>query len=218
MIYLATRKPAFLFTTWSSLRPLVASVRAFLRKSNINRSHSNSYASPKQKARGWWLRSLCTRTSSGPVSSSETRATCTSCNITIAGQFHSTNCLDRLEIPFVLNDCPAFCPVSLVAARALADDAFEPSVDSVQTLLTRPIFQGTRCVELRWKDGFSDRLLFPLGYTQFWKIWRRTLEVAGFPESIRPYALRVGAGARLDSTSGHPFPLWLVSRYFDQLH
>ncbi|KAM7209967.1 hypothetical protein V8F06_014645, partial [Rhypophila decipiens] len=49
-----------------------------------------------------------------------------------------------------------------------------------------------------WKEEFLDKPLFPLRYSQFLELWTRCLLVIGCRKPIRPYALRVGAGARMD--------------------
>ncbi|KAI3400990.1 hypothetical protein diail_1198 [Diaporthe ilicicola] len=100
-----------------------------------------------------------------------------------------------LEFTITLVPQKIFCPVSLVVARALADDAFYPSFDSVHSLLSRPNLEHTKCVPLKWKDDALDREIFPLTYNRFGELWRRTILVAGYPERIRPYSIRVGAGS-----------------------
>ncbi|KAH8757749.1 hypothetical protein F5883DRAFT_428208, partial [Diaporthe sp. PMI_573] len=111
-----------------------------------------------------------------------------------------------LELSVTLVPQKIFCPVSLVVARALADDAFDPSFDSVHSLLSRPDLEHTQCIQLKWKDEALDREIFPLTYNRFGELWRRTIIVAGYPERIRPYAIRVGAGSRLDGSC----PLYLT--------
>lgn len=46
----------------------------------------------------------------------------------------------------------------------------------------------------------QDKEIFPLSYRDYWELFNRTLVVAGYPKTIRPYAVRLGAGARLDGT------------------
>lgn len=94
-----------------------------------------------------------------------------------------------------------FCPVSLIIAKALSDDAFDPSFGSVQALFDRPIFGNTACVDLVWKKEIMDQEIFPMSYSSFYELWNRVHVVAGYSEKVRPYSLRVGAGSRLDGKS-----------------
>lgn len=43
-----------------------------------------------------------------------------------------------------------------------------------------------------------NREIFPLKYHTQRELWNRVLEVAGFRDLLRIYAIRVGAGNRLD--------------------
>lgn len=104
-----------------------------------------------------------------------------------------------------------FCPTSLVLARGLSEDAFDPSFDSAEALLQRPKMEkDINCVTLPWKEALLDKEIFPISYRQFFDIWARVLLVAGFPELIRPYAVRVGAGSRLNGMLApcDSFPAW----------
>ncbi|KAL2289652.1 hypothetical protein FJTKL_01892 [Diaporthe vaccinii] len=83
-----------------------------------------------------------------------------------------------LEFSITLVPQKIFCPVSLVVARALADDAFEPSFDSVHSLLSRPNLEHTQCIQLKWKDDALDREIFPLTYNRFGELWRRAARSA----------------------------------------
>lgn len=92
-----------------------------------------------------------------------------------------------------------FCPASLVLARGLSEDAFDPSFDSAEELSQRPKMEkDINSVRLPWKEALLDKEIFPISYRQYFEIWSRVLLVAGFPELIRPYAVRVGAGSRLN--------------------
>jgi hypothetical protein len=95
---------------------------------------------------------------------------------------------------------PSIDLASLVAARAIKDDAFKPSIDSIEALLRRPILEDVDYVPLKWKKAKLDQPIFPLTYATYHRLWHRTCIVAGLREEIRPYTLRVGAGARLDGT------------------
>lgn len=104
-----------------------------------------------------------------------------------------------LEFSLPMHSYSLFCPVSLVVARALAADAFEPSFATLDELLNRPLFnEHTACIYLPWKNELLGDEIFPISYNRFWNVWRRTVMVAGFPDGLRPYAIRVGAGSRLD--------------------
>lgn len=92
-----------------------------------------------------------------------------------------------------------FCPVSLVVAWALLEDAFSPSFKSLDKLLHRPLFEEKiNCIPLPWKKELLDEEIFPIEYNRFWALMKRTIDIAGYPESLKPYAVRVGAGSRLD--------------------
>ena len=107
---------------------------------------------------------------------------------------------DRLSFAITIVPCQTICLTSLIAARAIKDDAFEPSFESVEALLHRPTLEGEGVdfLPLKWKEEMLDRPVFPLDYNHFNRLWHRTLTVAGFREDARIYALRVGTGGRLD--------------------
>jgi hypothetical protein len=107
-------------------------------------------------------------------------------------------CSDRISFSITLVPYPNICLASLIATRAITDDAFEPSFESVDALLRRPALEGVDFLPLKWKKEMLDRPIFPLAYSSFNYLWHRTCLVAGFREDSRIYALRVGAGARLD--------------------
>lgn len=56
----------------------------------------------------------------------------------------------------------------------------------------------TQSIKLPWKEELLEQSIFPLSYNRLWALWTQTLRVAGYPEGLRPYALRVGAGSRLN--------------------
>jgi Protein of unknown function (DUF3435) len=95
---------------------------------------------------------------------------------------------------------PHICLCSLIVDRAIKDDAFNPSFDSVEALLHRPILEDTDYLPLEWKKDKLDQQIFPISYCRYNEIWHRACLVAGFREVPRLYTLRVGAGARLDGT------------------
>jgi hypothetical protein len=77
-------------------------------------------------------------------------------------------------------------------------DALAISFESAHELLHRPALGRTDRIDIPWKEEFLDKPLFPLTYPQFYELWMRCLLVIGCRKTIRPYALRVGAGARMD--------------------
>jgi hypothetical protein len=86
----------------------------------------------------------------------------------------------------------------IVIAQGLSEDAFDPSFRSAEEVLKRPLIEkGTNSVTLDWKEELLDKEIFPIPYRTFWEIWSRVILVAGFPESLHPYAVRVGAEADL---------------------
>ncbi|KAG6353756.1 hypothetical protein INS49_005232 [Diaporthe citri] len=92
------------------------------------------------------------------------------------------------------------CVLSLIVARALAADAFEVHFDSFEQFLTRPRLEGNvNYFPVKWKDEFLEKPIFPVSYMQFWRLWKDAVHVAGIRDPPRPYAVRVGAGARINS-------------------
>ncbi len=98
-------------------------------------------------------------------------------------------------VPFPLIDS-----ASLVITRAIQMDALDLDVSyrSLRELLQRPRLGETGRIDIPWKEEFLKKPLFPLKYADFWAIWHRCLYVIGSRKDIRPYSLRVGAGARMD--------------------
>ncbi|KAI9658227.1 MAG: hypothetical protein M1821_002359 [Bathelium mastoideum] len=93
---------------------------------------------------------------------------------------------------------PSICLASLVTALAIKADAFEPSVDSVHTLLARPNLEGVDYLPLKWKDEMLDARILPLDYRTYQNLWHRACIAAGLRNDPRLYVLRVGAGMDLD--------------------
>ena len=92
-------------------------------------------------------------------------------------------------------------------SRAIRDDAFDAGFTDAEDFLKRPVLGEVDYIELKWKDEVLDRTVFGLSYRQFNDIWHRVCLAAGLRVEPRLYALRVGAGARLDK-----------HRKFDQHH
>jgi hypothetical protein len=95
---------------------------------------------------------------------------------------------------------PMLCLYSLIAARALEDNAFLGNYKTVSELFSRPDLGDVDYIELPWKPGpdIMNRKVFPMSYVTYNNTWHRLCLAAGFRELPRLYALRVGAGARLD--------------------
>lgn len=77
----------------------------------------------------------------------------------------------RLEFSIALVPYGIFCPTSLVIARAISDDAFDPSFNLVYMLFHRPLFEErTKCIQLHWKNALLDKPIFPITYNRFWQL------------------------------------------------
>lgn len=92
------------------------------------------------------------------------------------------------------------CLASLIAARAIKDDAFDPGFESVEALLSRPELEHVDFLPLKWKENKLDCPIFNLSSRTFYTLWHRTCLVSGVRVNPRFYVMRVGAGARLDGT------------------
>jgi hypothetical protein len=90
------------------------------------------------------------------------------------------------------------CLASIIAARAIKDNAFNAGFESVEALLSRPILENVDFIQLKWKDSMLNRSVFKLSSGKFSSLWHRTCLVSGLRVDPRFYAMRVGAGARLD--------------------
>lgn len=107
--------------------------------------------------------------------------------------------LPRLSFSVVVIPQSLFCLGSLVVAQGIADDAFEPSFGSAEALLQRPLMEDhISAIRIPWKESALNKDIFPIAIEHVRALWRRTLLVAGFPETLRLYSLRVGAGSRLN--------------------
>lgn len=91
------------------------------------------------------------------------------------------------------------CLLSLIIAQALADQAFDPGFQSFEEVLTRPKFEdGIDYIPLRWKEKMLGEPIFPIDYNRYASLWNRAWLVSGARDEVRPYSMRVGAGARID--------------------
>ncbi|KAL8307040.1 hypothetical protein RB593_005776 [Gaeumannomyces tritici] len=107
---------------------------------------------------------------------------------------------DVVEFAVTTIPCQICCLATLIAVQAIHDDAFDTAFSSLDDLLQRPNREGVDYVQLNWKPGMADRKIFPLPYHTYSTLWYRTLLVAGFRKKVRLYAMRVGAGGRLDGS------------------
>jgi hypothetical protein len=80
-------------------------------------------------------------------------------------------------------------------------EAFRAGHSSLEMLLRQPRPGRVEQVDLRWKDGIDDKLLLKISYQEYQEIWNRIFFVARYRAVPYPYALRVGAGQRLDRCS-----------------
>ena len=113
----------------------------------------------------------------------------------------NSHTLCRVTFTVFFLPVPNLCLASLIAALAVHDDAFEPRIDSVQTLLQRPNLE-VDYVPLKWKQEVLNKPILPLDYRTYRDLWRRACLVAGFREDPHLYTLRVGCGMDLDGKSG----------------
>ncbi|KAK3989437.1 hypothetical protein QBC44DRAFT_359145 [Cladorrhinum sp. PSN332] len=107
-----------------------------------------------------------------------------------------TVCLLLSSIP-----CHPICLITLLAVQALHDNAFDVSFSSFDELLKRPTIEHGRTLWLKWKPEFlnRERRIINIEYFKYLEIWNRTWLVVGNRTSLRPYSLRVGAGAKFDA-------------------
>jgi hypothetical protein len=99
---------------------------------------------------------------------------------------------------------PCICLASYVTALAIKADAFDPSVDSVETLLQRPNLEGTDYLPLKWKKELENDDILKLNDATFRKLWHQGWLALGARDRKRPYTIRVGVGLDLDGTLAGP--------------
>jgi hypothetical protein len=112
------------------------------------------------------------------------------------------------------------CLVTLFTVRAIADNAFKAGYRSCEEVLCPgPLEKGVNYVRLDWSDEVlrTKKKIIPISYKQFLDIWNRVHFVAGSRERKRPYALRVGAGGRLDGKFIFVSVLFLFPHILTQL-
>jgi hypothetical protein len=118
-----------------------------------------------------------------------------------AGASHNLPTLltcNRISFSTTLIPFPPICLGSLLISRALYRDAFDPSFESVETLVDRPNLQHTNSLPLKWKDDMLDQYIIELPRKRFYELWERTVLASGMRVEPRFYSMRVGAGGRLD--------------------
>ncbi len=105
---------------------------------------------------------------------------------------------------------PRLCFFRSVMSRAIAADAFEADYKSIDEAMDIPRFEeGVQLIHLRWKKDMRNKIIFPITYGQINALWHRIQIVAGFRDPVRFYALRLGAGQRLEGKI--LVPPWLRS-------
>ncbi|KAI2613362.1 hypothetical protein GGR54DRAFT_642931 [Hypoxylon sp. NC1633] len=108
---------------------------------------------------------------------------------------------DKIEFTVTFMPGRPFCLLSLLAARALADDAFAAGYQSFNELLNRPIMEpGSDYLPLPLKDNVLDKRAIPLTQKKMNEVWNRTVLISGVRKKLKAYSLRVGAGGRLNGT------------------
>ncbi|KAK7425950.1 hypothetical protein QQZ08_007532 [Neonectria magnoliae] len=92
------------------------------------------------------------------------------------------------------------CLLTYIVAVAIAKGAFaEDYTHAAQILYPGPLLEGhNEYVPLKWKKEILEEPVLPLAYSQFNRLWHRTLLVAGLRDDPRPYSMRVGAAGPLD--------------------
>ncbi|KAJ3480548.1 hypothetical protein NLG97_g8046 [Lecanicillium saksenae] len=110
----------------------------------------------------------------------------------------------RSSLTFSIGLAPygQICLLSCLLARALADNAFQAEFLTLEQMLQHNLEPHIELLPLRWKDSMCNKAIIPIGYTTYWSHWNRTLFVAGLrnEDNLRPYALRVTAGQKLDGS------------------
>jgi hypothetical protein len=109
----------------------------------------------------------------------------------------------RIRIEFAVTFVPysAFCLLSFLGTRALADDVFEAGYRSWDELLNRPQLEpGIDYLPLPLKTDAMDQRAISITQEKMNGIWNRVVLVSGLRESLKPYSLRVGAAATLNGT------------------
>ncbi|OAQ59792.1 hypothetical protein VFPBJ_11588 [Purpureocillium lilacinum] len=110
--------------------------------------------------------------------------------------------------------CRQLCLLTFWVSRALADNAFEAGFTaSSQVFRAEPLEPGIDYVPLLWKADMKDKCIHSISYNTYWSIWNRALFVSGLrdEDAMRPYAMRVGGGGRLDGSLIAPLRNFILS-------
>jgi hypothetical protein len=118
--------------------------------------------------------------------------------------FDANPAFGRITFTVFFVPAPGICLASFVTALAIKADAFDPSIDSVETLLQRPNLEETDYLPLKWKREIEDDVIFRIDDSTFSRIWHLTCLALGLRVDPRPYVLRVGVGMDLDGTLAAP--------------
>ncbi|KAK4071555.1 hypothetical protein Purlil1_13380 [Purpureocillium lilacinum] len=122
----------------------------------------------------------------------------------------------RSEVKFSITTVPCrqLCLLTFWASRALADNAFEAGFTaSSQVFRAEPLEPGIDYVPLLWKSDTKDKFIHTISCNTYWSIWNRALFVSGLrdEDAMRPYAMRVGGGGRLDGSLTAPLQNFILS-------
>jgi hypothetical protein len=116
----------------------------------------------------------------------------------------SNKAVSRIKFTITTIPCRQLCLLSFLTAKAIADNAFESGHKSADKVLYGDMSEYTvDSVPIKWKPQVLDECIIPINYRMYLNLWTQTFMVSGVrdDEMMRPYALRVGAGSRLDGTS-----------------
>ncbi|KAK4082114.1 hypothetical protein Purlil1_11337 [Purpureocillium lilacinum] len=122
----------------------------------------------------------------------------------------------RSEVKFSITTVPCrqLCLLTFWVSRALADNAFKAGFTSAsQVFRAEPLEPGIDYVPLLWKSNTKDKSIHSISYNTYWTIWNRALFVSGLrdEDAMRPYAMRVGGGGRLDGSLTAPLRNFILS-------
>ncbi|KAI1322660.1 hypothetical protein F5Y16DRAFT_30440 [Xylariaceae sp. FL0255] len=106
---------------------------------------------------------------------------------------------DTIEFAITCVPGPYYDLLTLLAGRALLDDAFKAGYKSFDEMLDLPYMDpGCYHIPLDFKEDILDKRIIPLTQEKLNEHWNRTLLVAGCRDHIKPYSMRVGTAGRLN--------------------
>ncbi|KAF4119892.1 hypothetical protein GMORB2_3580 [Geosmithia morbida] len=113
--------------------------------------------------------------------------------------------------------CKSLCLATLLAARAVADDAFLAGYKSCDDVLKPGGMEeeSSGFVPLKWKEEILDEYIVPVSYRTFSDTWDRIHIVSGARKKFRPYSLRVGTAGRLDGSLERALCNFILSQSTD---